>query len=152
MRKAGCASPPTCRSAVLSRTPAARTTCCCASPSRASSRPARPTAAALMTRPCAATSAPPPTPRSAPCCSCCGRDLDRAQEYALKAVELAPDNSGHLDTLAEVYFQRGERDKALATERRAQRLAPQRLYLRKQLARMEAGDPKAPLPPEDDDD
>jgi tetratricopeptide (TPR) repeat protein len=84
--------------------------------------------------------------------ACCRRNLDPALEHALKAVELAPENAGYLDTLAEVYFQRGERDKALEAERKALRLAPQRGYLQKQLRRMEAGDPKAPLPLEDEDD
>jgi predicted Zn-dependent protease len=83
---------------------------------------------------------------------CCRRDLDRALEHARKAIELAPDNAGYHDTLAEVHFQRGERDLALAEARRALKLAPQRSYLRKQLQRIEAGDPKAPLPLEDEDD
>jgi tetratricopeptide (TPR) repeat protein len=82
----------------------------------------------------------------------CRRNLDEALKHAQKAVELAPESPGHLDTLAEVYFQRGDREKAVELERKVLQMAPQRVYFRKQLQRLEAGDPKAPLPPEDDED
>jgi hypothetical protein len=78
--------------------------------------------------------------------ACCRRDLDAALEHAVKAVELDPDNSVHLDTLAEVHFQRGDKDKALTAIKKAVELTPQRDYYRKQLKRMEAGDRDAERP------
>ena len=83
---------------------------------------------------------------------CCRRNLDHALDHALKAVALAPDSAGNLDTLAEVYFQRGDKEKAVATQKKAAALEPKRPYFRKQLQRIEAGDPKAERPAEDDDD
>jgi tetratricopeptide (TPR) repeat protein len=83
--------------------------------------------------------------------ACCRRDLDAALGHALKAVELAPDSAGHLDTLAEVYFQRGEKEKAVATQRKVVQMDPNKAYFRKQLARIEAGDPNADRPEEDDE-
>jgi tetratricopeptide (TPR) repeat protein len=82
--------------------------------------------------------------------ACCRRNLDDALAHARKAVELAPDNAGHLDTLAEVYFQRGEKDKAVAAQKRVVEMDPKKAYFRKQLERLEAGDPSAPRPTEDD--
>ena len=72
--------------------------------------------------------------------------------HAQKAVELAPKASGHWDTLGEVYFQRGDKDKAVEIARKAVAMEPKRAYFRKQLKRIQAGDPKAPLPPENDDE
>ena len=43
----------------------------------------------------------------------CRRDLNKAIEHARRAAELAPDNCAILDTLAEVHFQRGEKDEAI---------------------------------------
>jgi tetratricopeptide (TPR) repeat protein len=83
---------------------------------------------------------------------CCGRDLDKALEHATKAVELNPESAGHHDTLAEIYFQLGEKDKALAEQKKAVELDPKRSYFAKQLKRIEAGDPKAERPSEQDDD
>lgn len=84
--------------------------------------------------------------------ACCKRDLDLGLEHARKAVELAPQNPGHMDTLAEVYFQRGDKAKAIETQKKVIELEPNRAYFRKQLKRIEAGDPKAPLPAEEDED
>jgi predicted Zn-dependent protease len=83
--------------------------------------------------------------------ACCRRNLDGALTHATKAVELAPANAGHLDTLAEVYFQRGDKDKALAAQRKVVQMDPKKPYFRKQLKRIEAGDPAAERPSEDDD-
>jgi tetratricopeptide (TPR) repeat protein len=83
---------------------------------------------------------------------CCNRDLEKALGHARKAVELAPTNAGHHDTLAEVYFQLGQKDKALTEAAKSVALAPRRSYFQKQLKRIEAGDPKAERPADVDDD
>src|SRR5262249_34840848 len=83
--------------------------------------------------------------------ACCRRNLDGALEHATKAVQLAPANAGHLDTLAEVYFQRGDKDKALAAQRKVVQMDPNKPYFRKQLKRSGAGAPAAGRPAEDDD-
>jgi Flp pilus assembly protein TadD len=87
--------------------------------------------------------------------ACARRGLEKAQEHALKAVELAPKAAGCHDTLAEVYFQRGDKDKAAAEQKKAIEIDPKKPYYRKQLKRIEAGDPAAPRPDEaagDDDE
>jgi tetratricopeptide (TPR) repeat protein len=87
--------------------------------------------------------------------ACSRRDLDAGLTHALKAVELDPDVAGFRDTLAEVYFQRGEKKQAIAAQKKAVELDPKKPYYRKQLKRMEVGDPAAPRPPEqetEDDD
>jgi tetratricopeptide (TPR) repeat protein len=83
--------------------------------------------------------------------ACCRRDLDRALEHGLKAVELSPDSGSHWDTLAEVHFQRGDKDKAIAAQKKAVDLSPKKTYYRRQLQRIEAGDPKADRPAEGDE-
>jgi hypothetical protein len=76
----------------------------------------------------------------------CHRKLEVAREHARKAVELKPDNAGLLDTLAEVDFQSGRKEAAIAMMKRCIQLEPRREYYRKQLQRFEAGDPKAEVP------
>ena len=83
--------------------------------------------------------------------ACCRRNLDAALTHANRAVELAPDNAGHLDTLAEVLFQRGDKEKAVAIQKKVIALDPKKMYFRKQLRRLEAGDPRAERPTEDED-
>ncbi len=78
----------------------------------------------------------------------CKRNLDAALEHARKAVELEPDQPGHLDTLAEVHFQRGDKDKAVELEKKCVAMQPSYDYFRKQVKRMQAGDRDAELPPE----
>jgi tetratricopeptide (TPR) repeat protein len=76
----------------------------------------------------------------------CGRQLDRALRHAQAAAALMPRAAGYADTLAEVHFQRGDREAALAAMRRVLKLAPGNAYFKARRARIEAGDPKAELP------
>jgi tetratricopeptide (TPR) repeat protein len=78
----------------------------------------------------------------------CNRNLDAALEHARKATALEPDMSSHLDTLAEVHFQRGDKDKAVELEKKCVEMQPGYEYFRKQVKRMQAGDRNAELPPE----
>jgi Tetratricopeptide repeat len=78
----------------------------------------------------------------------CRRDLDAALDHARKGVGLDPDNAGYLGTLAEVHFQRGDKDKAVELMKKCIDLQPKDQYSRKQLRRMQAGDRDADVPPE----
>jgi hypothetical protein len=77
----------------------------------------------------------------------CRRHLDKALEHGRKAVELAPDQAGYLDTLAEVHFQRGDKDRAVELMRKCLALDGKNGYYRRQLERFAAGDPLTPIPP-----
>src|SRR5262249_55422219 len=77
----------------------------------------------------------------------CQRGLDAALDHARKAVEYGPDNAGHLDPVAEVYFKRGDRDKAVELMKKCVEMQPRYDYFRKQLKRMQAGDRDADVPP-----
>ncbi len=76
----------------------------------------------------------------------CRRELDAALDHATQATKLAPDNPGFLDTLAEVYFQGGDKDKAIAAIKKSIKLDTKKTYFTRQLKRFEAGDPMAELP------
>jgi tetratricopeptide (TPR) repeat protein len=80
-------------------------------------------------------------------CASTRRRLDAGLEHAQKAAELEPAHPGYHDTLAEIHFQRGEKDKAIAEIKRSIALDDKRAYFKKQLKRFEAGDPNAELPP-----
>jgi tetratricopeptide (TPR) repeat protein len=80
-------------------------------------------------------------------CASTHRRLDDALEHANRAVTLETTNAGYHDTLAEAYFQRGDKTQAIAAIRKAIALNGKRTYFAKQLKRFEAGDPNAPLPP-----
>ena len=82
--------------------------------------------------------------------ACCRRELDKGLEHAQKAVALAPDAPGYHDTLGEVYFQRGDKEKALTAARRSAELDPKVEYYKRQIKRIEAGDPRAELPAQGD--
>jgi tetratricopeptide (TPR) repeat protein len=84
-------------------------------------------------------------------CAGCRRQLDTALQHSRKAVKLTPDSAGYLDTLAETYFQRGEKEKAIELMKKCVALDGKKAYFRKQLKRFEAGDRAAELPPEDED-
>src|SRR5205807_530257 len=70
----------------------------------------------------------------------CRRDLDTALTHAQKATELVPKFAGYRDTLAEVYFQRGDKAKAIALMKESLRMEPKKVHFAKQLQRFEAGD------------
>ena len=65
----------------------------------------------------------------------CHRRLDEALAHAEKAVALTPDNAGHVDTLAEVHFHLGDRDKAIHFSQRSIELRPGDPSLARQLQR-----------------
>jgi tetratricopeptide (TPR) repeat protein len=76
-----------------------------------------------------------------------GRKLKEGLANAKKATELSPKSAVAFDTLAEVYFQSGDKDEALAAIKKAVELAPKVAYYAAQQKRIEAGDKKAELPP-----
>lgn len=51
-------------------------------------------------------------------------DFDEALRYSRKSIELSPDYGGYYDTLAHVYFAKGEWEKALKTQTKAAGLEP----------------------------
>ena len=61
--------------------------------------------------------------------------LDEALAAAQRAAELEPEDSNILDTLAEVYFRKGQVEKAIEIESRALELSPEDAYLKEQLER-----------------
>ena len=63
------------------------------------------------------------------------RELDQALQHAQRAVELEPDHASYVDTLAEVYFRRGNTTEAIRWAKRCLELEPDAPYLRKQLER-----------------
>ncbi len=82
----------------------------------------------------------------------CRRDLDAALKHAVKAVELEPDNASYCDTLAEVHFRRGDRDKALELMKKCVQLDPKKFYFKKQLVRFKDHPITSDTPDEDDGD
>jgi tetratricopeptide (TPR) repeat protein len=67
----------------------------------------------------------------------CCLDLDQALADANRAVELEPESTAFLDTLAEVHFQRGSIGPAIEWIRRALLIDPHDPYLQEQLERFE---------------
>jgi tetratricopeptide (TPR) repeat protein len=65
----------------------------------------------------------------------CRRELDDAIRHAGRAVELEPDNTASLDTLAEAHFQRGEYQKAIETINKCIELEPKDKHHAEQLER-----------------
>ena len=53
-----------------------------------------------------------------------GRDLEKATSYVNKAIEIEPDNAYFLDTLAWIYFQKGDLAKAQETIEKAVQATP----------------------------
>lgn len=65
-------------------------------------------------------------------------DLEKAKTMADKALKIDPKNPDYLDTLAEIYFRQGNKEKALALIEEAIERAPDRLTLKSQLERFKA--------------
>ncbi len=65
--------------------------------------------------------------------------LAEALQAAERAVALEPKESGILDTLAEVHFRMGNKEKAIEVETQALALAPNDNYLKEQIARFQSG-------------
>ena len=84
--------------------------------------------------------------------ACCKHDLSTGLAHARKAVALGPGTAAYHDTLAEVLFQLGKKDEAAAAQKQALKINPRRAYFRKQLKRIEAGNPKAPRPADEEDE
>ncbi len=69
----------------------------------------------------------------------CHRDLDDALKNGKRAVELEPSSTASLDTLAEVYFAKGDAKNAAAEMKKCVELEPFVARHRQQLARFEKG-------------
>lgn len=76
-------------------------------------------------------------------------ELDEAMNLAQRAVQLEPRQPAYIDTLAEVYFQKGDRAKALELIGRCLELEPESEYFRAQQERFREGDPNKPPPDPD---
>ena len=70
------------------------------------------------------------------------RNLDQAERFLEKALAANPDQSAYLDTMAEIQFARGNREKALEWSQRAVNFMPLDVMLRRQHERFRTG----PLP------
>ena len=71
----------------------------------------------------------------------CAKKLDEALIHANKAVSIDPDNGAFLDTLAEVYFQLGNRSKAIEISKKAVELLDDDKQVKRQLERFKTGKP-----------
>jgi tetratricopeptide (TPR) repeat protein len=76
----------------------------------------------------------------------CRLKLDIALAHAQKAAQLEPKSAAILDTLAETYFQLGQKEKALAIIRTCIDLEPIVDRHKSQLKRIEQGSPDSPPP------
>ena len=61
--------------------------------------------------------------------------LSKAQRLSQKAVQLDPQNHRYLDTLAEVYYVRGKKDKAIGTIKKALEIDADNRFYKQQLWR-----------------
>ncbi len=81
----------------------------------------------------------------------CQRELDAALASAKRAVELDPMIRSYQETLAEVHFRRGERDKALAIANELVQSDRRSYHYKRQLERYTTAKFDSPLPETDDD-
>lgn len=65
-------------------------------------------------------------------------DLDEALRYSLKSIELSPDSGALYDTLAHVYFAKGDLASAVKNQTRAAELEPHSRLIERELARFRA--------------
>ena len=68
-------------------------------------------------------------------CACCNRRFDKSLQLAELATQLRPNNSNYLDTLAEIQFQLGHREKAVELIKKCIRLDPTKIHYRRQLSK-----------------
>jgi hypothetical protein len=66
--------------------------------------------------------------------------LDAGLKHAELAVKLAPKMASWVDTLAEAYFARGEKELAVAAAKRALAMEPESWFLKKAVAAFEKGE------------
>jgi arylsulfatase A-like enzyme len=64
--------------------------------------------------------------------------LDQALQYAQRANELVPNQPNFIDTLAQIYFKIGNKEKALELIKKAVELAPQNPYFKEKLENIES--------------
>lgn len=83
--------------------------------------------------------------------ACCKSDLIWGLNQAEMAVKLDGKSAAHLDTLAEVLFQLKRQKEAVEAQTKAVALEPTKIYYKKQLKRIQNGDPSADRPEENDD-
>jgi len=62
-----------------------------------------------------------------------GGDLDRALEYSQKSIQLSPTSGGFYDTLAHVYYARGDYQNAVKTQTKAAQMEPHTRTIARQL-------------------
>jgi tetratricopeptide (TPR) repeat protein len=67
----------------------------------------------------------------------CRRQLDKALELATRSTKLAPTTPNYLDTLAEIHFQRGDRETAVRLSERAVQMGVRQKVYRDQLTRFQ---------------
>jgi tetratricopeptide (TPR) repeat protein len=67
--------------------------------------------------------------------ACCRANLEFSTELAERAVKLRPDFSNYLDTLAELYFLQGQRDKAIELMKQCLSQQPDKPHYRRQMRR-----------------
>ena len=83
--------------------------------------------------------------------ACCKSDLIWGLNQAEMAVKLDGKSAAHLDTLAEVLFQLKRQKEAVEAQTKAVALEPTKIYYKKQLKRIQNGDPSVDRPEENDD-
>ena len=83
--------------------------------------------------------------------ACCKSDLIWGLNQAETAVKLDGKSAAHLDTLAEVLFQLKRQKEAVEAQTKAVALEPTKIYYKKQLKRIQNGDPSVDRPEENDD-
>jgi hypothetical protein len=76
----------------------------------------------------------------------CRRELDTAKKYAAEAVEAEPTHRGYRESLAEVSFRTGDRDKAGQIMKQLAAEDRRSWHYKRQLERYKSGATDSPLP------